>query len=346
VAHNGHHNANVMNSLAWQQIMRRRDFITLLGGVAASWPPASRAEQSLPLIGFMTSRSSRDSEPHTTAFLQGLSEAGYVPGQNVKIEYRWADGHYEHLPQLAAELVGLRPAALVAAGGEPSALAAKSATATIPIIFVIGGDPVGTGLTASLNRPNTNATGVTFVTTELGGKRVDLISELVPNATTIALLVNPNMSGTDAHIQSVRVAADALHRRLLVLRAGTPREIEPSFDLIAKEAAGALVVQNDPFFDSQRDRLIASAAQYAVPAIYHIREYPASGGLMSYGASLLDTYRQMGTLTGRILKGDHPQDIPVLQPTRFELVINSKTARSLHLTIPPQMLAIADEVIE
>jgi putative tryptophan/tyrosine transport system substrate-binding protein len=258
----------------------------------------------------------------------------------------WGDGHYERLPELAGQLVGLRPAALVAAGGEPSAIAAKTATATIPIVFVIGGDPVKAGLTASLNRPNTNATGVSFITAELGGKRVNLLSELVPNATAIALLVNPNMTETDTHIQSARMAADTLHRQLLLLRASTPAELEPSFDEIAKQAAGALVVQNDPFFDSQRDRLIALTAQYAVPAIYHIREYPAAGGLMSYGASLLDAYREVGTITGRILKGEHPRDIPVLQPTRFELVINTKTARSLHLPIPPQMLSIADEVIE
>jgi putative tryptophan/tyrosine transport system substrate-binding protein len=325
--------------------MKRREFLEFLGAGVA-WPVIARAQQPLPLVGFMTSRSSKDSEPHTAAFLRGLSEAGYVPEQNVRIQYRWADGRYEHLPELAAELVGLRPAAIVAAGGEPSARAAKSATATIPILFVIGGDPVTTGLTASLNRPNSNATGVSFVTAELGGKRVSLISELVPNATTIALLVNPNMAATDTHIQSVRMGTDTLHRRLLVLRASTPAELEPSFDLIAKERVGALVVQNDPFFDSQRDRFIALAAQYAVPAIYHIREYPAAGGLMSYGASLLEAYREVGTMTGRILKGEHPQDIPVLQPTRFELVINSKTASSLHLDIPPQMLAISDEVIE
>jgi putative ABC transport system substrate-binding protein len=326
--------------------MRRREVIALLAGIATGCPIAAHTQQSLSLVGFLTSRSSRDSEPHTAAFLRGLSEAGYAPGRNVRIEYRWADGHYERLPELAAELVDLRPAVLVAAGGEPSALAAKSATASIPIVFLIGGDPVQTGLAASLNRPNTNATGVTFVTTELGGKRANFVSELVPNARTIALLVDPSMLGTNAHVENVRAAADALHRRLLVLRASTPAEIETSFDLIAKEAAGALVVQNDPFFDSQRDRLIVLASQYAVPAIYHIREYPAAGGLMSYGASLLDTYRQIGTMTGRILKGEHPQDMPVLQPTRFELVINSKTARSLPLTVPPQMLAIADEVIE
>ena len=325
--------------------MRRREFLGALGSTA-TWPLVARAQQSLSFIAFMSSRSAKDSEPHAAAFLQGLSEAGYVPGQNLRIEYRWADGHYERLQELATELVGRRPAVLVAGGGEPSAVAAKSATATIPIVFVIGGDPVKSGLTASLNRPNTNATGVSFVTTQLGGKRVNLISELVPNAATVALLVNPNMAEVDSHIQSVQTGADTLHRRLLVLRASTPAELEPTFELITKEAAGALVVQNDPFFDSQRDRLIALAAQHAVPAIYHIRDYPAAGGLMSYGASLLDAYGEVGRTTARILKGERPQDIPVLQPTRFELVINSKTARSLRLVIPPQMLAIADEVVE
>jgi putative tryptophan/tyrosine transport system substrate-binding protein len=325
--------------------MRRRDLLKSIA-IGATWPLAVRAQASLPLIGFMSSRSSKDSEPHSVAFLRGLSEAGCIPGQNARIEYRWADGHYERLPEIAAELVELPLAALVAGGGEPSARAAKSATASIPIIFVIGGDPVKAGLTKSLNRPGTNATGVSFVTAELGGKRVNLIAELVPNAATIALLVNPKMAETDTHIQSARMGADALGRRLLVLHATTPADLEPNFNAITKEGARALVVQNDPFFDSQRDRLIGLAAQYAVPAIYHIREYPASGGLMSYGASLLDTYRQVGVMTGRIFKGEHPENMPVLQPTQFELVINRKTARSLHLAIPPQLLAIADEVIE
>jgi putative ABC transport system substrate-binding protein len=326
--------------------MRRRDLLKSIAGIGAIWPIAVRAQASSPLIGFMSSRSSKDSEPHSAAFLRGLSEAGYVPGQNVRMEYRWADGRYERLPQIAAELVKLPLAALVAGGGEPSAQAAKSTTASIPIIFVIGGDPVKAGLTTSLNRPGTNATGVSFVTAELGGKRVNLIAELVPNAATIALLVDPNMTETDTHIQSARMGADALGRRLLVLHATTPADLEPNFNAITKEGAGALVVQNDPFFDSQRDLLIGLAAQYAVPAIYHIREYPASGGLMSYGASLLDAYRQVGVMTGRILKGEHPQNIPVQQPTQFELVINRKTAHSLRLAIPPQLLAIADEVIE
>lgn len=325
--------------------MKRRDVIAMLGAAAADWPLTARAQPSMPLIGFMTSRSAKDSEPHTAAFLQGLGEAGYIPGQNVRIDYRWADGHYERLPEIATELAKLPLAALVAAGGEPS-VAAKSATATAPIIFLIGGDPVKAGLAGSLNRPGANATGVSFVTAELGGKRVNLISELVPNAATIALLVNPNMAETDTHIQSARMGADALGRRLLVLDATTPAQLEPSFDSIVRGGAGALVVQNDPFFDSQRDRLIALSAQHSLPAIYHIREYPAASGLMSYGASLLDAYKQVGAMTGRVLKGEHPQEMPVLQPTRFELVINSKTARSLHLTVPPQMLAIADEVIE
>ncbi len=326
--------------------MRRRVFLSMVGGFATAWPLATRAQQSLPLIGFMSSRSSSDSEPHRAAFLRGLSEVGYAPEQNVGIEYRWADGHYERLPEIAAELIKLPLAVLVAAGGEPSAGAAKAATAAIPIVFVIGGDPVKAGLTASLNRPGGNATGISFVTAELAGKRVNLIAELVPNAATIALLLNPNMAESDAHAQSARMGADALGRRLVVLHASTPADLEPGFKTIIKQGAGALVVQNDPFFDSQRDRLIALAAQYAVPAIYHIREYPAAGGLMSYGASLLDAYRQVGVITGRILKGEHPQNIPVVQPTQFELVINRKTAASLHLTIPAQMLAIADEVIE
>lgn len=269
--------------------MRRREFITLVGGVAATWPFGAEA-QSPPLVGYMTSRSAKDSEPHTAAFIRGLGESGYVQGQNVRIEYRWADGYYERLPGIAAELTRLPLALLVAAGGEPSARAAKAASATVPIIFLIGGDPVKAGLTASVNRPGTNATGISFVTAELGGKRANLISELVPNAKTIALLVNPNMSETDAHIQSARMGADSLGRRLLVLNASTSAELEPSFESIVKQSAGALVVQNDPFFDSQRDRLIALAAQHAIPAIYHIREYPAAGGLMSYGASLLDAY--------------------------------------------------------
>ncbi len=319
--------------------MRRREFVSLLGASAVVSSFAARAQQGTPpVIGFMSSRSSQDSEPHKAAFLRGLKEAGYVPGQNVRIEYRWADGHYERLPQMAADLVKLALAVVVAAGGEPSAVAAKSATAAIPIVFVIGGDPVRAGLTVSLNRPNTNATGISFVTAELGGKRVNLIGELVPNAATIALLVNPNMAETDMHIQSARKGA--------VVHANTPGELQPSFESIAKQGAGALVVQNDPFFDSQRDRLIELAARYSVPAIYHIREYPAAGGLMSYGASLLDAYRQVGLTTGRILNGERPQNIPVLQPTQFELVLNRNTARSLHLTIPAEMLAIADEVIE
>jgi putative ABC transport system substrate-binding protein len=327
--------------------MQRREFVNLAASTAIVWPLSAHGQQQLlPLVGYLNSRSMSDSEPQTAAFVRGLGEAGYIPGQNVRIECRWANGHYDRLPETAAEMVKLPLAALVAAGGEPSALAAKSATAKIPVIFLIGGDPVKVGLTASVNRPGANATGISFATAELGGKRVNLISELVPNAKNLALLVNPNMSETDRHIRSARTEANALNRGLIVLEASAPADLEPSFNSILKNSAGALVVQNDPFFDSQRDQLIALAARYVLPAIYYIREYPAAGGLMSYGASLVDTYRQLGVITGRVLKGEHPQDIPVLLPTRFELVINSKTSRSLDLTIPPQILAIADEVIE
>jgi putative ABC transport system substrate-binding protein len=325
--------------------MRRRDFIAGVGTAAAS-SFAARAQQSMPLVGFMTSRSATDSEPHTASFLRGLREAGFVPGENIKIEYRFANGRYDQLPEIAAELLKMPLTVLAAMGGEPSALAAKHLTTTVPIVFVIGGDPVKTGLTASLNRPNTNATGISFVTAELGGKRASLISEMVPSAKTIALLVNPKMSQTDAHVESARLGAQALGRRLLVLNASAPAEFESAFSTMAKESAGALVVQNDPFFDSQRDQLLGLTARHSLPAIYHIREYPIGGGLMSYGASLLDAYRQASLITARILKGERPQDIPVLQPTKFELVINSRTARSLRLTISPQMLAVADEVIE
>src|SRR5216683_1742017 len=275
--------------------MGRREFITLVGGAAASWPRAARAQQlAMPIVGFLSSRSPEEAAVHTAAFRRGLSETGFVEGQNVAIVYRWAEGHYERLPVLANELVNLRVSVVMSGGGAPSALAAKAATATIPIVFVIGDDPVKEGLTASFNRPGGNLTGVSFLTGELGAKRLGLLCELVPNASAVALLLNPN----------------------------------------------------DPFFDSRRDRIMSLAARNAVPAIYHIREFPAAGGLMSYGASLADAYRQVGNYTGRILKGEKPADLPVMQPTKFELVINLKTAKALGLTVPPSLLARADEVIE
>jgi putative tryptophan/tyrosine transport system substrate-binding protein len=325
--------------------MKRRNFIA--GAAAAALPFAAHAQQpSVPFIGFMSSRSSRESQPHTAAFLDGLRETGFVPGQSVQIEFRWVDGRYEALAEIATELVKLPLAVLVAPGGAASARAAKAATSKIPIVFLIGDDPVQQGLVASLNRPNTNATGVSFLTGELGSKRANLLCQLLPEIRAFALLVNPAAVQTQFHIEDVRRAAEALQRRLLVVSAGTEPELEAIFTTLSKEAVGGLVVQNDPFFDSQRDRIIALADRYTLPAIYHIREFPAAGGLMSYGTSLLESYKQVGVLTGRILKGERPQDMPVLRPSRFEFVVNSKTARRLGLSVPPQLLAITDDVIE
>jgi putative ABC transport system substrate-binding protein len=327
--------------------MRRREFIRLVGSTAVSWPLAARAQPSaMPMVGFLSSRSPKEAEIHAAAFRRGLGEAGFVEGQNVAITYRWAEGRYERLSALANELVGLRVSVIAAVGGAPSALAAKSATAVIPIVVVMGDDPTKLGLVASFNRPGGNLTGVAFLTGELGAKRLGLICEMAPNAGTVALLLNPNDPGAQVHRQDIETAVKALGRQVLILRASKEAEFEQNFAMLVKENAGALVVQNDPFFDSRRDQLIALAARDRVPAIYHIREFPAVGGLMSYGASLADAYRQVGSYTGRILKGEKAADLPVMQPTQFELVINLKTAKTLGLTVPPALLARADEVIE
>jgi putative ABC transport system substrate-binding protein len=326
--------------------MKRREFITFFAGTAVSWPLAARAQQlALPTVGFLSSRSPEESAIHSAAFRQGLNEHGFLDGGNVAIAYRWAEGHYERLPTLARELVGLRPTVMVTGGGSPSASAAKAATTTIPIVFVIGDDPVKVGLTASFNRPGGNLTGVAFLTGELGSKRLGLISELSPDG-PVALLLNSKSPTVDLHRQDVEAAAQTLGRRLLIVYASDVGEFEANFAKLAEERVGALVVQNDPFFDSQLDRLMAFAADNSIPSIYHIREFPAAGGLMSYGARLADAYQQVGSYAGRILKGEKTADLPVMQPTKFELVINLKTAKALGLTVPPALLARCDEVIE
>jgi len=320
--------------------MRRRDFITLIGGVAVSWPVAMHAQQSLPVIGFLSGRSSTDSVPHMAAFLRGLSEAGYIQDQNVRIEYRWADGHYERLPGLAAELVRLQVA--VIAANTPAAPVAKAATATIPIVFLTADDPVENGLVKSLDRPGGNATGVSLISVALGGKQLGVLRELVPAARLIAFLVNPTNPNSQRYIGGVEEAARALGQQIHVLKASTEVEIETAF----QSQAGALVVAPDGFFITQIDQLVRLSVRNALPTMCPFREFTAAGGLMSYGVSLPDQYRQFGVYTGKVLQGAKPADLPVLQPTKFELVINQKTAKALGLSLPDRLIALADEVIE
>jgi putative tryptophan/tyrosine transport system substrate-binding protein len=327
--------------------MRRRNFIAGLASTTAAWPVAARAQQSgVVLIGFLSSRSREEAAGQTAALLQGLKAFGYIDGQTAKIEYRWAEGDYARLPVLAKELASLQPAIIIAGGGTPSARAAKSATSSIPVVFITG-DAVADGLVPNLARPVGNITGVSIMSGELGAKRFGFLMQLVPQAGVVALLINPlNRGDAVTQTQDVRAAASTLGRQLVVVAASSEPELETSFAEVVKSGAKALVVQNDPFFDVRRARLIELAAERRIPAIYHIREFPADGGLMSYGASLTDAYRQAGVQAGRVLKGANVIDLPVLQPTRFELVINLKTAAALGLTVPPALLAEADEVIE
>jgi putative ABC transport system substrate-binding protein len=324
--------------------MRRREVMVLLGAMTAA--RALRAQQkAMPVIGFLVSGSPSPGAPNLPAFHQGLGEIGYVEGQNVAIEYRWAESRYDRLPTLAADLVG-RKVDVIATVGMPSALAAKSATSTIPIVFNVGIDPVADGLVASLARPGGNLTGVTIMSTELMPKRLELLSELVPQAGVIALLVNPNNASAEPQSRYVQEAARAKGLQLHVLKAGTESEIDAAFASLVQLHINALVVGTDVFFFSRHDQLTALGARYAIPAVYEGRQFAAAGGLISYGTSVTAVNRQVGIYTGKILKGAKPADLPIQQPTTFELVINLKTAKALGLTVPQSILARADEVIE
>jgi putative ABC transport system substrate-binding protein len=326
--------------------MRRRKFISLLGGAAATWPLAARAQQpAMPVIGFLRSTSIERSAHLVAAFRQGLKEGGFIEGQNVTIEYRSAEGQFDRLPALAADLVQRRVTIIVATGGSATALAAKAATSTIPIVFTAE-DPVEAGLVVSLNRPGANATGASVMTTDIGSKRLALLRELVPNATTIALLNNPNGPGVGRHLQDVHAAARVLGLQIQVLNATTESEIDAAFVAWTRERPGALLVSPDPFMTSRREQIVALANHYKLPSLGEWREFAVAGGLASYGPSHTEPYRLVGIYTGRILQGAKPADLPVMQSTKFELVINLKTAKVLGLDMPPMLLARADEVIE
>ena len=326
--------------------MRRREFIRLCGGAALGWPFAARAQQTvMPVIGFLHSGSPGPYADALTAFRQGLTESGYSEGQNILIDYRWAKGHYDQLPALAADLVR-RQVAVIAAAGTPSVFAAKAATSTIPIVFDTGIDPVQSGLVASLNRPGGNSTGVTIQTSELGPKRFELLHELVPTAAIIGLLINPTNPIAKPEMRELQEGAHALGLQLHVLNASSEGDIDAAFATLVEHRAGGLVVGSDPFLHSQRDQIVALAARHGTPAISWFPEFALAGGLISYGVNLTDAYRQVGVYAGKILKGAKPAEMPVQQITKFRLVINLKTAKALGLTVPLSPLSRADEVIE
>ena len=327
--------------------IRRREFIVTLGGAAAAWPLAARAQQpAMPIVGFLGTTTPDDFMDRVAAFREGLKDPGYVEGRNVLVEYRWPEGHYDRLPSLAADLVRRQVAVIAATGGEPSALAAKAATTTIPIVFSIGGDPVRVGLVASLNRPGGTITGMNFFQPDLGAKRLGLLHELLPQATVIGILVNPTFTDAEAEARDATQAATLLGLQTQIVRARTVDEFSTAFATLAQQKVAGLVLGNDAFFSRERQQLLALAARYDMPAIYCWREFALDGGLMSYAPSLTQGYRQVGIYVGRILKGEKPADLPVQRPTKFEFAINLKTAKTLGLTFPPGLLAIADEVIE
>jgi putative tryptophan/tyrosine transport system substrate-binding protein len=325
--------------------MRRREFVTfLLTGAAAIWPLLARAQQSgMPVIGILRSTSLADSTPFVTTFRQGLKEAGFVEGQNVAIELRFAEGRSDRLPELAADLIHESVAVIVA--NNPAAVAAKAATITVPIVFITGGDPVKEGLVASLNRPGGNVTGVVFIS-ELGAKRLELLRQLVPKATIMGVLVNPNTPETEAERKDVQLAAQAIGQQLIIFDVGSDSEIENAFAALVQRGAGAALIGSGPFLTSHRQQLVALAARSRLPTMYSLREFVADGGLISYGASITEAYRQAGVYVGQILKGEKPDDLPVMQSVKFEFVLNLNTAKALGLEVPPSLIALADEVIE
>ena len=328
--------------------MGRREFISLIGGVAATWPLAARAQQpAMPVVGFLGAPSAAPYAPYVAAVHQGLKEVGYVEHQNVAMEYRWADSQYDRLPALAADLVSRRVAVIIPIGGAPATVAAKAATSTIPIVFNLGADPVGLGLVTNVSRPGGNITGIAMMTLEMETKRLELLHELAPASSSLAILLNPsNAAQAQTQEREAQRAARVIGRQVLVLKAGTEHEIEGAFAALVRERAGALLVGGDTFFTSQAVLFVVLTAHYSIPTVYPFRSYVDAGGLMSYGSSLLDAYRQTGVYAGRVLNGEKPGDLPITQPTKFELIINLKTARAVGIAIPPSLLARADEVIE
>jgi len=328
-------------------VIKRREFITLLAGAAAAWPLAARAQQpAVPVVGILASVSPAPYAGFIAAIKEGLQQTGYIEGRNVTIEYRWAEGHYDRLPQQAIELVDRGVAVIILVGGGPTIAVAKAATATIPIVFVMGDDPVKSGAVTALNRPGGNATGVNLLTVAMEAKRLQLLHELVPNVAVVAIIVNPNNPQAAEQLQDLQAAARTLGVEVEVFKAGSPSDIDTAFASLVGRRAGALLVAADAFFNTRREQFVVLTARHALPAIFHFREFAAAGGLMSYGPSLTDAYRQDGIYAGRILKGEKPAEMPVQQAVKIELVINLQTARALGLTIPLPLLGRADEVIE